>query len=177
MLGDPISDDEFRTMLFIGFDPVPDSARRLAWTPAYLGRYSLGLFYAEVVMEGSDPWFCMFQYGAASDGDRSPFGGGGQCAPTPEIISFGVGGGGTCLEPVTNMLSVWGVPESAESVVFELSDGTQLVGETVNGIAQVAWESDQQVRSVTFEGATADQIEELTEFTDTDYSTCAEVNG
>ena len=177
MLGDPISDDEFRAMLFIGFDPVPDSARRLAWTSAYLGRYSLGLFYAEVVMEGSDPWFCIFEYGAASDGDRSPFGGGGQCAPTPEMISFGVGGGGTCLEPVTNMLSVWGVPESAESVVFELSDGTQLVGQTVNGVAQVAWGSDQQVRSVTFEGATADQIEKLTEFTDTDYSTCAEVNG
>jgi len=174
-VGEPISDDEF-TALF-SLEPVPGTARRLAWTVGYDGQYTLGLFAVQVVGERGLE-YDLWEYGLNAAG-RHIGTGLGASAPErfAELASFGISGGGTCLEPIMNMVSVWGVPESVDSVVFELSDGTRLVGETVDGVVQVAWGSDVQVHAVTFEGATTDQVAKLRSFTDTVDAhpmTCAE---
>lgn len=177
-VGEPVSDDEFAA-LFID-RPVPGTARRLTWTVGYDGQYTLGLFAARMAGEAyEEAGYCLFEYASTSGGGRSEFGG-AICARTTErfaqLLAFGVGGGARCVEPVAHQWSVWGVPESADSVIFELSDGTRLTGRNVNGVAQVATGRDVTVDSITFEGATAEQLAEIERFTSTKYLTCAESN-
>jgi hypothetical protein len=47
-----------------------------------------------------------------------------------------------------------------------LSDASQLVGQTGDGVALVAWRGDLVVRSVTFEGETPDQADIIWGYTD-----------
>ncbi|MFH1329823.1 MAG: hypothetical protein ABIJ48_04100 [Actinomycetota bacterium] len=175
-VGEPISDDEFAAVY--GEEPVPGSARRLAWTVGYDGQYTLGLFAAQRV-DADGLWYCLVEYGSTSEGAGGEFGG-SQCTHSEtrfaEWLAFGVGGGGTCGEPAAHMWSVWGVPQSADQVVFELSDGTRLTGQVVNGIAQVATGRDVAVNSITFEGATAEQLAEIERMTTANHQTCAELN-
>jgi hypothetical protein len=183
-VGVPVSDDEYEALS--GERPVPGTARRLAWTVGYDGQYTLGLLAAQIDdgefgldHEESGSLYCLAFYGSTSGEGLSVFGA-GQCAVTAErfaeMLAFGVSGSAHCVEPVTHMWSVWGVPESAASVIFELSDGTRLTGQTVNGVAQVATGRDVNLRSVSFEGLTAGQLAEIERFTGTRYLTCAESN-
>jgi hypothetical protein len=176
-MGEPVADDEYAALE--GERPVPGTARRLAWTVGYDGRYTLGLFAAQVDDGQTGLMYCLTFYGSTSEGGLKYFGG-GRCATTAErfaeMLAFGVSGSGHCVEPITWMWSVWGVPESVESVVFDLSDGTRLTAETVNGVAQVATGHDVNLRSVSFEGLTAEQLAKIEEFTGTRYMSCAESN-
>ena len=166
-VGEPVSDDEFEALFLER--PVPGTARRLAWTDGYDGRYTLGLFAARMGGEAYEEYgYCLFDYASTSGGGRNEFGG-AICVWTAErfaeLLAFGVGGGGTCVEPVAHMWDVWGVPESTDQVVFELSDGTRLTGQNVNGVAQVATGRDVAVDSITFEGVTAEQLAEIERLT------------
>ena len=179
-MGEPVSDDEFEALFLER--PVPGTARRLAWTVGYDGQYTLGLFAAEMAGQSYDESYegypyCLFDYGFISEGGRF---GGGRCVQTAEqfaqLLAFGVGGSGRCVEPVAHMWYVWGVPESADSVVFDLSDGTRLTGENVRGVALVATGRDVTVDSITFEGITAGQLAEIGELTSANRATCTELN-
>ena len=168
--GEPISDDEYHS-LFGPDSPydsqlVPGSAVRLAWTTKYDDRYDLGLFAAQRVMPelGEDPWYCLVGYW--SDSHSGTQGSGtDQCIRTRqrfnEIFSFGTGGGSRCVPPLIKAWDIWGIPESVETVTFDLSDGSTLVSQATNGIAQVAWNRDVQVISATFDGITSDQSAQL----------------
>jgi hypothetical protein len=175
-VGQPVSDDEFEALFLER--PVPGTARRLAWTVGYDGQYTLGLFAARMAGESYEGYqYCLFDYGSTSGGGRF---GGGRCVQTverfAELLAFGVGGSGRCVEPVAHMWYVWGVPESADSVIFELSDGTRLTGQSVNGVALVATGRDVTVDSITFEGITTGQLAEIEKLTSTNRATCAEMN-
>jgi hypothetical protein len=168
-LGEPISDEEYAALFRVPPEE-PGTGRRLAWVSGFNGVYDLGLFaHQEVWPEiGEERLFCLDTYGSLEAG-RNPFGG-SQCATTLErfadMLAFGAGGSGTCLEPASAMFVVWGVPDSADSVLFVLSDGSQLVGQTGDGVALVAWRGDLVVRSVTFEGETPDQADIIWGYTD-----------
>ncbi|MBN2114206.1 MAG: hypothetical protein JW785_08790 [Acidimicrobiia bacterium] len=179
-MGEPVSDDEFEALFLER--PVPGTARRLAWTVGYDGQYTLGLFAAQMAGQPYDDSYeeypyCLFDYASTSEGKRF---GGSRCVRTAErfaaVLAFGVGGSGRCVAPVAHAWYIWGVPESAESVVFELSDGTRLTGENVSGVALVATGRDVTVDSISFEGITAAQLAEIEELTSANRATCAEMN-
>ncbi len=184
-LGEAISDDEYHALFGADseFDSalVSGSAVRLAWTAGYDGRYDLGLFAAQLTF-GQGPegvWYCLLEFGRASSDGGIEFGG-SQCAPTlerfEETLSFGTGGGASCADPLAKIQSVWGVPESAEAVAFEMSDGTRLLGRVTSGIAQVAWGRDVQVTGITFEGVTDEEAVQLGSFLEANKGSCAELN-
>ena len=182
--GDPITDAEFLALNpqaeDMGF--VSGTAVRLTWISGFDGRWNLGQFAAQLLFEGSgsgDAVYCVLDYGAVIGTSETQVGG-GQCAPTVEDFDrmrlFGISGSGSCVEPVTAMSSVWGLPAEVGTVAFQLSDGPELNGTVINGVAQVVWQRDVQLSGITFEGMTEDQAQKIDEFFAPDERSCAEMN-
>ncbi len=177
-LGESIPDEEFLAAVGSDVRLVPGSARRLAWTDAYDGRYSLGLFVAQVV-EDENPWkYCLWEFGAVI-GHGSAQLGGSICVRTmdrfTELLLFGITGSASCAEPL-KMVTVWGISHGTQYVYFDLTDGTRLVAEVRDGVAQAAWGRDVQVKAVDFEGATPSQLAQLQERVDANQGSCADMN-
>jgi len=175
--------DEVLLGLDLGHEAIPGTAIRLAWTPAYNGAYDLALFayMAEPPeqVSSASTWYCLTGLGFLTGSDTVVVGS-SQCSLTlehlQEQLTFGSSGGGSCVEPLTLIWTIWGIPQPVDKVTFHMSDGTELVGEVTDGIAQVAWGRDIVITSATFAGITEAQTAKLRELYD--YAqTCADLNG
>ncbi|MEN8237889.1 MAG: hypothetical protein ABFR53_01680 [Actinomycetota bacterium] len=171
--GTPISDEEFEAL--VGPSAlVPGTARLVSWSELPDGT-THGLFTSRDGFEdGEEPFFCLWDYSSVNGG------GGAQCAPSAEafadLLTFGIGGSGSCGDPIGYLASVWGLPPSADIVTFELGDGSILEAKATDGIAQAFWDYDTPVSTIRFDGATPDQITYMEDFLGANQLTCAEMN-
>jgi hypothetical protein len=189
--GEPISDEQFRAIFgdersygFPGY--VPGSAIQLAWSPAYLGEFEIGLFALQQdldeISDGQFPGrrYCMTSYAAPIGNTPNAHAGGATCAESVEefellISGFGFGGGGSCAGWLGNVAYLWGVPPDVASVEFRLRDATALIANVDdNGYALVAWDHDTPLVGVNYEGISPEHADYLDWFIADDPMSCSE---
>lgn len=188
--GVAIGDEQFRALFgdersngFPGY--VAGTAIQLAWSPAYLGQFDIGLFAVQQDLDevsgGQFPGrrYCMTAYAAPPGNAPDERAGGTTCAESVEelellLSGFGFGGGANCAEWLGHVAYVWGVPAGVSSVEFRLRDGSALNADVDNGYAIVAWDHDTPLVGVTYEGISPEHADYLDWFIADDPMTCAE---
>ena len=131
------------------------------------GSYELGLIVYEEDLPTEEPMTCFTSY-AITQGVNVA--GGGICGLSPEsvaeIAAFDVLIGGSCggvpkeepvVEGVWTLLTVWGIPETADTVIVRLSDGSTVDVAAPNGVAHYIWEASVGIESLEFAGMSAEQ--------------------
>jgi len=138
------------------------------------GSYELGLILYEANLPTDGPRTCFTSY-AITEGVNVA--GGTHCGSDTETIakiaSFDVSIGGSCggvpkEEPVVDgvwtLLTVWGIPETADTLTVRLSDGSTADVPAPNGVAHHLWEASVSIESLEFDGISAEQHDLVTSY-------------
>lgn len=169
--GEPASDEETIRLGAVADLLVPGSGFRFASSTQDdppVDEIGIVLFLATDLPGSGQIWACLNNY--AIIGGKNVVGGTRCSSEASELLSFGFGGGGSCVpsrDVAPMLISVWGLPETATDVQFEIGDDRgQIVSVpvTASGTAQIVTIGQFPVWSVNFDGITSNHQTVLDQF-------------
>ena len=156
-----LPDDIFPHLVTGGrWDYVPGSAIEMAgFGNSDVGYAGLIATIEQNPTTSGEVMYCLHHY---AFGGRI---GGTRCAvddaEMAPLIPFGFDLSGTCEPPISQMLTVWGIPGSPIAFVVDLDDGSRSIVIPQNGVAIIAWEGEHSITSVRFDGDTPEHKAQL----------------